>query len=228
MKAIYQIHHKAKPALLLMLVVGIILGSSFLEKRLFTDMNTSVSSIYKDRLIPATELFHINDLMYSKRLILEKYLGQPAAGNTKQVAQELAAHNAQINAIIKQFETTYLVDEESRSFGEFKVKMQRYNALEKKLLAASGNTTALAASKPEKEIAGVFKDIHQELVLLSNIQTKIGHELLNGSEAIKGSANLLSNLQIALILIITLVVHQALLTDTHPLIPKNLKNFRLN
>jgi hypothetical protein len=227
MKVIYQIHHKAKPAILLMVVVAIILGSSFLEKRLMKDMNTSVSSIYKDRLVPAAELFQINDLMYSKRLVLERYLVHPSASNAEQVTQKLADYNAQINTIVKQFETTYLVDEESRSFGEFKAKMQEYNALERKLLAASGNMQ-LINSNPETEIARVFKGIHQELVLLSNIQTKVGHDLLDGSESIKGSASILSNLQIALVLIITLVVQQALLTDRHPLVPKNLKNFGLN
>jgi len=227
MKAIYQIHHKAKPAILLMVVVAIILGSSFLEKRLMKDMNTSVSSIYKDRLVPAAELFQINDLMYNKRLVLEKYLVQPSAANKEQATQELAAYNAQINTIVKQFETTYLVDEESRSFGEFKAKMQRYNALEKELLFTTG-TLQPTTSIPAKEIVRVFKDIHQELVLLSSIQTKVGHDLLDGTEAIKGSASILSNLQIALIVIITLVVQQALLTDKHPLIPKNMQNFRLN
>ena len=227
MRAIYRIHRKAKPAILLMVVVFIILGSSFLEKRLMRDINSSVSSIYKDRLVPTAELFHIIDLMYEKRLILEKHLRQPAAGpNHQAAAQLLAAHNTQINALMKQFETTYLVDEESRSFREFKKKMNRYNTLEKSLLSEIAGGSVPAAS--EKEIALVFNKIHQELLVLSDIQLKVGEELLNGSEAIKGSATILSNLQIALVLIITLVVQHALLLDTHPLVPKNLKNFRLN
>ncbi len=104
--------------------------------------------------------------------------------------------------------------------------MQRYNALEDKLLSAGKSLPGPV--NPEKAISGLFKEVHQELVLLSDIQTKVGHELLNGSEAIKGSASILSNLQIALVLLITLVVQQALLTDRHPLIPKNLKSLGLN
>lgn len=226
MKMIYSIHHKAKPALLLMVVVIIILGSTFLEKRLIKDMNTSVSSIYNDRLIPASELFHINDLMYSKRLLLEKYLWQPSPRNAQQVARQLAAYNAQIAASMKQFENTYLVAEESRSYLAFKTQMNRYNTLEKTLVSASGVMPLPDAA--EQEIARVFKDVHRELVVLSNIQTKVGEELLDGSEALKGSASILSNLQIAIVLILTLVVQQALLMDSHPLIPKDLKNLGLN
>ena len=102
--------------------------------------------------------------------------------------------------------------------------MSRYNTLEQHLL----NQSAAVPASANPEIAQVFKAIHQELVLLSNIQIKVGKELLHSSDAIQGSARLLSNLQIAIIIIITLIVQQALLLDKHPLLPKNLKNFRLN
>ncbi len=226
MQFLYSIHRKAKPALLLMVVVAIILGSSFLEKSLFRDMNTSVSSIYKDRLIPTAELFHINDLMYNKRLLLDKYLLQPTPENAKSTEHQLAAYSSQINSLIQKFETTYLVDEESKTFQKFKVEMTRYNALEKSLLNSATNKAVSEANKVE--IAEVFTQIHRELSLLSDIQIKVGEELVNSSEATSGSARILSNLQIAIVVIVTLVIQQALLMDSHPLIPKNLKNFRLN
>lgn len=223
MKMLYNIHNKTKPALLLMVVVLIVLGSSFLEKRLMKDMNSSVSSIYNDRLIPAAELFYMNDLMYNKRLILEQYLLHPTADQKLSTTRQLALYTNQINATIQKFETTYLVAEESRRLREFKTKMSRYNTLEKELLAKPAGTGVA-----NQEISQVFKAIHGELVLLSNIQVKVGEELLQSSDAIQGNARILSNLQIAIIVIITLLVQQALLLDSHPLIPKNLKNFRLN
>ncbi|QMU27811.1 MCP four helix bundle domain-containing protein [Adhaeribacter radiodurans] len=226
MQFLYKIHQKAKPALLLMVVVAIILGSSFLEKRLMKDINTSVSSIYNDRLIPAAELFHINDLMYNKRLILEKYLVQPSLANKKAAQKELASYTNQINSLIKKFETTYLVDEESKTFQNFKEKLNRYNALEIQLLVNAAQTGIPQFA--ENEIAGIFTQIHKELVMLSDIQVKVGEELVQDSEATTGSARILSNLQIAIVLIITLMVQQALIMDSNPLIPKNLKNFRLN
>ncbi|QNF31588.1 MCP four helix bundle domain-containing protein [Adhaeribacter swui] len=223
MKMLYKIHNKAKPALLLMVVVLIVLGSSFIEKSLMKDMNSSVSSIYKDRLIPASELFFMNDLMYNKRFILDQYLLHPSVEQKAATTRQLAAYTRQIDSTIQKFETTYLVDEESRRLQAFKANMNRYNALEQRLLSnppLSGRNT--------QEIAWIFKAIHQELVLLSDIQIKVGKELLHSSDAIQGNARILSNLQIAVIVIITLIVQQALLLDRHPLIPKNLKNFRLN
>ncbi len=224
MQLLYKIHHKTKPALLLMVVVLIVLGSSFLEKRFMHDMNSSVSSIYKDRLIPAAELFYMNDLMYNKRSILDQYLSQPTASQRKKTSQQLAVYTQQIDSTIQKFETTYLVAEEDRSLQKFKAKMNRYNALEQQLLSQS----ATMPQSANQEIAQIFKAIHRELVLLSDIQIKVGEELLHDSDAIQGNARILSNLQIAVIVIITLVVQQALLLDRHPLLPKNLKNFRLN
>lgn len=226
MKIYTAVRPTAKMAILLMAVVIIILGSSFWENRLITNMNKSVSSIYKDRLVPASGLFHINDLMYSKRLVMEQYLAAPATQQPAYTQQQLARYNSRIDSIIADYESTYLVEEETRSFQDFKTTMKRYNSLEQHILAAPSPMPQPGA--PEKQLAQAFTAIHQELVLLSNINLEVGHTLLSGSEAIKGSASILINLQIASVLLITLAVLRALLLETHPLIPKNLKNFRLN
>jgi hypothetical protein len=209
-----------------MAVVVIIIGAGFWENRLMTRMNKSISSIYKDRLVPTSGLFHINDLMYSKKIILDNYLASPATQPPAHVQQQLAGFNSRIDAIIREYETTYLVEEETRSLQGFKKKLQQYNTVEQNLIAASGRMQPAGAS--EKELAQLFEGIHQELVLLNDIQLQVGHELLNGSKAIKGSASVLSNLQIAVVLLITMALLQLLLLETPPLIPKNLKNFRLN
>ena len=70
MKWIYGLENKNKPAVLLLVIVITIVASNFLEKKCITDMSKSISSIYKDRLGPAAGLFQINDLMFTKRLLL--------------------------------------------------------------------------------------------------------------------------------------------------------------
>lgn len=224
MKWIYSIQQKSKTAYLLLAVVVTILGSNFLEKKFFTDINQSVSSIYNDRLIPAAELFHANDIMYKKRLALEKYLVHPANQDFGLVKKQLAAHNAQIDSIILAFETSYLVDEESVSLRHFKASVHQYNKLEAAYLT---NVENLAADTYEKKMGPLFLAIHKDLVRLSSIQTSVGKELLNGSKNSSSGAYLISNLQTAVVIVIMLVVY-ALLLSSHSLIPKNLKDFRLN
>ena len=224
MKWIYSIQQKSKTALLLLAVVVTILGSNFLEKKYFTDINKSVSSIYNDRLIPAAELFHANDIMYKKRLVLEKYLINPANQDFGLIKKQLAAHNAQIDSIILAYEATYLVDEESTSLGHFKTSVHQYNKLETQYLT---NVESLAADTYEKKMGPLFLDIHKDLVQLSSIQTSVGKELLNGSRNISSGAYLISNLQTAIVVVIMVVVYGLLLTS-RSLIPKNFKNFHLN
>ena len=226
MKWTYSIQQKSKTAVLLMVVVATIIGCNFLEKKFFTDINKSVSSIYNDRLIPAAELFHANDIMYKKRLILEKYLINPGQQDYRSVKGQLVTHNAQIDSIILAIETSYLVDEESNYLHHFKRSVNRYNQLEEVYLARAENL-ALPADTYEKEMDPIFKAIHDDLVLMSSIQTSVGKELLNGSENISSGANLISNLQMAIVMIVMLVVY-GLLLSSRSFMPKKLQNFRLN
>ncbi|MCR5886300.1 MCP four helix bundle domain-containing protein [Hymenobacter sp. J193] len=82
MPLLSRIHYKAKPIFLFLIVMLTILASSVLEKRLMRDLNTSVSSLYQDRLMPATGLFQLNDLMYAKQQLLAGYLASPAGGGS--------------------------------------------------------------------------------------------------------------------------------------------------
>ncbi|GAA4392996.1 MCP four helix bundle domain-containing protein [Hymenobacter koreensis] len=224
MNLLHRIHHKAKPAIIFLVVMLIVLGTSMVEKRLMHDMNTSVTSLYKDRLHPATGLFQLNDLMYAKRQLLEQYLAQPQAQLRQHTYIQIAGRNVQIDSLISRYESTYLVAEENRVFGEFKANLRQYNEVEKQLLSASAAVTPADAQKLNRE----FDAIHGELARLSQIQLQVGQELSDGSAAIEGNATLLSNVQIALVVLLTLAIQQALLLDRHPLVPKSLKNFRLN
>jgi hypothetical protein len=224
MKWIYNFQQKSKTAGLLMVVVITIMGCNFLEKKFFTDINNSVTAIYKDRLIPAAELFHANDIMYKKRLILEKYLMDPAHQDLQVVQQQLAIHNAQIDSIMQAYEATYLVDEESAGLHRFKKRVYQYNQLEAKYLSS---TAARPLATYDQQLEPLFYKIHQDLVQLSSIQTSEGKELLNGSKIISSGAYLLSNLQTAIVVVIMVVVY-ALLLSSRSIIPKNFQNFRLN
>jgi hypothetical protein len=224
MNPLRRIHHKAKPTLLFLIVLLVVLGSSVLEKRFMRAMNTSVSSLYQDRLLPAAGLFGLNDLMYSKRQLLDQYLLRPSAARRRYAQVQLAGHNVRIDSIISGYEATYLVSEETQVFRDFKARLARYNALEKQLLTAAGP----ASTAPTAELTRQFDHIHADLARLNQIQLRVGQELSRGSSAIEGNATLLSNIQIVLLILFTLAIQRALVLDKHPLVPNSLKNFRLN
>lgn len=225
MKWMYGMEGKNTPALLLLVIVITIMISNFLEKKFINDMGKSMSSIYQDRLVPAAGLFQINDLMFTRRLMLEEYLLTPGLHRQEAVSRQLGRYNARIDSLIRAYESTYLVEEESRQLKNFKQKVHQYRVLES--LYLSGVRSENQWQDYAREIGPLFKGMHEELMALSHIQTVEGAQLLEGSRAITGKADLISNVQIALVVVIALAV-QALLRRSRVLIPKKLQNFRLN
>ncbi|WP_165903951.1 MCP four helix bundle domain-containing protein [Hymenobacter gummosus] len=223
MNPLRRIHYKAKPAGLFLIVLLVVLGSSVWEKRLMHAMNTSAAFLYQDRLLPATGLFQLNDLMYAKQQLIAGYQAHPTAARRHYLQVQLGGHNVGIDSIVSSYEATYLVAEETRVFGALKARLRRYNALEAQLLS-----TAAPAPRQARALLRQFDQIHADLARLNRIQQQVGQQLRQSSNAIEGDANLLSNVQIAVLVIFTLIIQQALLLDRHPLLPNSLKNFRLN
>ncbi|MDJ0366477.1 MCP four helix bundle domain-containing protein [Hymenobacter sp. H14-R3] len=223
MNMLSRIHDKAKPIRLFLLVMLVILGSSVVERQLMNKVTTSVSSLYQDRLLPATGLFELNDLLYTKQQLLALYSGAPTAGRQRTRSQ-VAAHNQQLSAIIEQHQATYLVGEEKQVLQSFRAQLHRYNALEARLLATDAPLPAAQVA----EAARQSQRLHAELSQLNQIQQRVGQQLSQSSLATEGSSQLLSNFTIALLLVFMLAIQHALLTSRHPLVPKNMQNFHLN
>ena len=74
MKWTYQIPQKIKTATLPMGVMVLVIVSNLIARKNITEMNRSVTSIYKDRLIPATNIFYLTENLYRKRLAMEEFL----------------------------------------------------------------------------------------------------------------------------------------------------------
>ncbi|ELR70461.1 hypothetical protein C900_03715 [Fulvivirga imtechensis AK7] len=187
-------------------------------------MNHSFTSIYKDRLVPAAEWFHVNDIMYSKRLLLEKHLLGHDELPADVVRDKLAVHNAQIDSIIEAFETTYLVHEESDALHLFKAKMMQYNDIEHRYVSLEAGTKMKGYGQ---ELEPLFNELNRQIVRLGDIQTKVGKELVQGSEYTMGSASMLNSLQIAMAVVIALLV-QILLWTSRSVMPKKPQKFHLN
>lgn len=223
MNMLSRIHDKARPIGLFLLVMLVILGSSVVERRLMSKVTTSVSSLYQDRLLPATGLFELNNLLYAKQQLLATH-GAAPAGARQYLLGQLGVHNQQLDILIRQHQATYLVREEKQVLQAFQTRLNRYNALEAQLLGTDAPPTAAQTA----EAARQGQRLHAELSQLNQIQQRVGQQLSQSSLATEGSSQLISNLTIALLVVFTLAIQHALLTSRHPLVPKNIQNFHLN
>lgn len=227
MKWVFAIQQKYKVALLLGCILCLVVLTTIVERINMGDINRSFTSIYNDRLIPATEMFYLSENMYSKRLLMEKFLFSHEESEIDELREKLNQHNQSIDSLIEEYEKTYLVDNESRYLTAFKNKLSSYKQVEQSVIELSENSSKEAGVEIfENQGMALFQSTIQNLHLLTQIQSTVGKELIAHSQSAMASTNILSHLQIALAFIICVIIQVLLLTST--VINKQKQTFHLN
>jgi hypothetical protein len=227
MKWAFAIHQKEKVALLLGCILLVIILSTILERSNMSDINESFTSIYEDRLIPATEIFYLTENLYSKRLLMEKFLSSHEDNQPEELQQNINMHNQNIDSLIVEYEKTYLVDSESKWLTSFKNTVSDYAQLEQSVMKLNKNgSRAIGLKIFENQGEALFQKTIQNLYQLTQIQSKVGKELIADSQSAMASTNILFNLQIALALIICVIIQILLLTSK--VIKQQKQPFHLN
>lgn len=202
----FAIQQKIKAAAILFGIMLMIVIFSFLERKNMADINKSVTSIYNDRLVPATDIFYLSEHLYGKRFLLEQFL-LTNKSNLGEVQAQLDKHNQEISELITRFEKTYLVDEESRYLKNLKNTVLSYNRLEADILTLSNRESKEAAlALYESKGRNNLQDGIRQLALLTRVQTNVGSQLIKDSNGKVASSSMISNLQIILSIVTGLVV----------------------
>lgn len=207
MKWSFVIQQKLKAALLLGGVMVLVILGSVITRYHMNGIDKSFSSIYKDRLIPATTIIYLAENLYGKRLSLEKFLLSDVTGSAEAISAGLELHDVKIDSLIEVFEKTYLVDHEATSLAAFKNRVEEYVLLEKMILKlhASGNAGS-GRELFEGAGASTFQTTINNLNELTSIQENVGKELMRESKSDMASFGLISFLQIAFVIVIGLMV----------------------
>lgn len=207
MKWSFVIQQKFKAAILLGGIMALIVGATLISRYNVEGIDESFSSIYRDRLVPATTILYLTENLYRKRLSLENYLYAENRTPPTRVQMQLRTHDAHIDSLIRSFEKTYLVDQEAKSLDAFKTHIVKYAQLEGRVLALAANGSLLEArqlfSAPG---AATFEGTILNLNELAGIQSTIGKDLMKASKVNVASFGIISFLQIALAIITGLVV----------------------
>lgn len=207
MKWSFVIQQKLKAALLLGGVMVVVIIGNLLSRNHIEGIDKSFSSIYQDRLIPATTITYLAENLYRKRLFLERFLLSEEEQSPQQMARQLDEHNGSIDSLIRSFEKTYLVDKEAKSLSAFKNRVQEYALLEKMALNLylAGN---IEEGRRLFEVSGshTFQSTINRLNELTSIQSDVGRELVKESQSNVAGFSLLSFLQISLVVVIGLMV----------------------
>lgn len=227
MKWTFIIREKLKVALLLGSIVMLIGFTTVMQQINMNDLKRSYSSIYYDRLIPATEIFYLTENLFNKRLLIEKLLYiENADASVPALTAQLEVHNDSIRAIIARFEETYLVDAERKYLDQFKDLVIHYNAIESNIIDTHQVSKADAQRLYETVGESDLIKTIQFLGELTQIQSSVGLDLMNDSDGIISINDTVLTIQIAIAIIIGILI-QALIFASKMANRKD-PNYRLN
>jgi hypothetical protein len=227
MKWTFIIREKLKVALLLASIMFLIVFTNIMERRNIQNMDRSFTSIYYDRLIPATDIFYLTGNLYDRRLIMETFLFNEGSPSVADVRKKLELHSLAVDDLIAKFEKTFLVKEESKSLAELKRGIDHYGSVERKILEifapdSKPKAQLLYEEKGKTELIRIFQHLEE----LTKIQSQVGLALIHDSKGIISSSDLMLTVQIATALVIGLLI-QALIIASRVVNTKN-QDFTLN
>lgn len=207
MKPFRLLFQRSKLLMILTILAVALTALTMWEKHNRNQLISSFDTMYADRLIPASEIFHLSNLMFERRRVMDDFMHEQ---NSENAMQDLERIDLKMDSILHSYEQTYLVVEETKHLPAYKNTLSHYTAREKELLYKGGDYDGLNQA---------YDKVRKELLTLSDIQLKVGANLAKGHKLINGSMNLLDTLQSGMLLILVLLI-LGLVRDYRSTIPK--------
>lgn len=207
MKWSFVVQQKMKAALLLGSIMVLVLVSVLLARNNIEGIDKSFSSMYTDRLIPATDIVYLTESLYQKRLLMEKQLLDQQGNSWDNLAQKLQFHTQRIDSLVGKFEKTYLVKDELASLRAFQKRHAEYVRVEQEILRlgkADNRSVGLSLFASQGDV--LFEKTMVRLRELTQIQSSVGQELFKESHRDVLKFVFLSTIQIIMVIVIGLIV----------------------
>lgn len=199
MKWAYQVKYKIRTACFLLVLIIVILLSNFSGNNSVKNLDQSVATVVDDRLMPATYLFKIINALYEKQLLHERI----STGAIVDKAALIEGHNQSVELYINKYEATVLTKDEKKQWAAFKQDLASYNKLEGKWLSQLEGEHTLAADA-NRQLGNEFNKIITDLNMLTSIQVGEGNNVRKSSASIISHTQLLSHLEFAAVIILSL------------------------
>ncbi|WP_158973648.1 MCP four helix bundle domain-containing protein [Cellulophaga sp. L1A9] len=174
--------------LVLAMAFLLVLGSNRLDQRHFSNIQTSVNSVYKDRVVVQNFIYQLTNIIHDKELhLLLKENDKPNLSENKKVTQ-----------LLSDFGTTKLTPKESHLLDQLNLQFSSLQELEHKFSETNNGLSE------NHNIATIKKlnEISLSLNGLANIQLEESKLLTQLSNKSLGMNNLLSKLEMAFLVII--------------------------
>lgn len=212
MKWAFAIQRKIRLAIVLAIMMLFVISLSLFESYNVSKISKSFNSIYKDRLIPAVDLYAISGHIQNKRNILFDYLFTDNL-NKEEIRAKLNSSNQILDTLISKYENTYLVKEETNYLAHIKKNLKTFERDEILLIYAALESKDLAKSLYLNTTLKLYDELDKDLLELTRVQSEIGKELM--AEFVKSQSSLyfISQLQIIVAIILGIIIMILIITD---------------
>ncbi|MGY3052175.1 hypothetical protein ACVWYG_000362 [Pedobacter sp. UYEF25] len=207
MKIAFSLKNKLKMACLLFCIASCSLLINFLGDRNISEINKAFVSMHQDRLVPATDLFFIAELLRQKSDLWQDIFSlEETVASTANLLRAINAQNVKIDSVIKKYEATKLAKEENVYLKDFKAFLAAQKKQEATLLALFKNNASDALKVYQSKSRILAADTFSSLANLIKIQSTIGDELMIESQSWMSGAKIYSSIQVLLAIAIGIFV----------------------
>jgi hypothetical protein len=205
----FSYQKKLKIAMFLFLIMAFTLLIRILEDRSIKNISVAFTSIYNDRLVPATDLFQVLLLINQKEHQFNAYFNnQHSTLNLGLLTEK----NATIDLLLNKYEETYLTHLEKISLSALKEKLNEHKQLEAAIGAENSAKVLTNQSLYRLKLSQSVQEIAQKLTALVQIQSNVGHELVKDSELNITRSNFYAAAQLVLAILIGILIVSILFT----------------
>lgn len=181
---------RLQTGLIMGMALVLIFGSNRLNQRYYSEVNSTVNSVYKDRVIVQGYIFELNNIFHEKEVqfLREEIVNSP--------------DSTRIAMLLNDFGNTELTEKESRLLKDLNKQIQNLNHIE--------NSVELSQNLLNKDTHikyyEVLNNIEQTLVGLADVQLDQSSRLNIFSRDLLGTINVLSNIEIAFMILISIII----------------------
>jgi hypothetical protein len=206
MKWIYSIQERGKAAVILTVVIILVSVVTLMEKSNVSELGSSFSSVYEDRLVVESYIYKFSDYLYQKKLAIDNcHSAQQAAA----MAKTITLHNPAIRKMIVAYEQTKLTESEAKYFADFKKNINEITSLENDMLNQAQSSFEQRRSDFDQEVDKALINLDH----LSSIQLSEGKALNENSKRIIAGSEMLTQFELVVLIIIAVIIQMLIFTS---------------
>lgn len=177
-------------SLILGVALFMILGSNRLNQRYYSEVNSTVNSVYKDRVVVQGYIFELNNIFHEKEV---RFLDKKTINGSD---------SARVAKTLVDFGNTELTEEESRLLKDLDQQVQKLNKIE----SSTPISVSSLSENEQSDHSKLLNQIEQTLVGLADVQLDQSNRLNIFSQSLLDTISILSNIEIAFMILIGLII----------------------